>query len=156
MHFPIEAQRPLTSMGLLWTVFFSASKLDGHWINAAIMSRPRTLSVSGGEWGVGWPGLRASAWWLEGLSKDCISFWLTAILYYKESLKLFALSPIADFSSSVEIKTAATYFFDICLAKLLDFHHTFHTIIHHIPCFSFTEFNFFFRSFIHSFLHSFI
>ncbi len=45
-------------MGLLWTVFFSASKLDGHWINAAIMSRPRTLSVSGVNGGVGWPGLR--------------------------------------------------------------------------------------------------
>ncbi len=30
--------------------------LDGHWINAAIMSRPRTLSVSGGEWrrGLAW------------------------------------------------------------------------------------------------------
>ncbi len=74
-------------MGLLWTVFFSASKLDGHWINAAIMSRPWTLSVSGVNGGVGWPGLRASAWWLEGLSKDYISFWLTAILYYKKSLK---------------------------------------------------------------------
>ncbi len=36
--------------------------------NAAIMSRPRTLSVSGMNGGVGWPGLRASAWWLEGLS----------------------------------------------------------------------------------------
>ncbi len=72
-------------MGLLWTVFFSASKLDGHWINAAIMSRPASLGVNGG---VGWPGLRASAWWLEGLSKDCISFWLTAIFYYKKSLKL--------------------------------------------------------------------
>ncbi len=75
-------------MGLLWTVFFSALKLDGHWINAAIMSRPRTLSVSGVNGGVGWPGLRASAWWLEGLSKDCISFWLTAILYYKKSVTL--------------------------------------------------------------------
>ena len=84
-HLPVEAQRPLTSMGLLWTVFFSASKLDGHWINAAIMSRPWKLSFSGGERGVGWPGLRASPWWLEGLSKDCISFWLTAILYYKKN-----------------------------------------------------------------------
>ncbi len=39
--------------------FFSDSKLDGHWINAAIMSRPRTPSVSGGEWrsGLAWaPG----------------------------------------------------------------------------------------------------
>ncbi len=47
--------------------------------------RSASLGVNGG---VGWPGLRASAWWLEGLSKDCISFWLTAILYYKKSLKL--------------------------------------------------------------------
>ncbi len=31
--------------------FFSAWKLDGHWINAAIMSRPRTLSVNGGVGG---------------------------------------------------------------------------------------------------------
>lgn len=74
-HFPVEARRPLTSMGLLWTVFFSAVKLDGHWINAAIMSRPRTPGVSGVNREVGWPGVRASAWWLE----DCISFWLTAI-----------------------------------------------------------------------------
>ncbi len=42
--------------------------------------RSASLGVNGG---VGWPGLWASAWWLEGLSKDCISFWLTAILYYK-------------------------------------------------------------------------
>jgi len=33
----------------------------------------------------GWMG----EWlWLEGLLKDCISFWLTAILYYKKSLTL--------------------------------------------------------------------
>ena len=151
MHFPIEAQRPLTSMGLLWTVFFSASKLDGHWINAAIMSRPRTLSVSGGEWGVGWPGLRASAWWLEGLSKDCISFWLTAILYYKESLKLFALSPIADFSSSVEIKTAATYFLIFawrnCLIFIIHFTQLYTTFLVSVL----QSLIFFFRSFIHSY-----
>ena len=54
MHFPVEAQRPFTSMGLHGTVFFIASNdLDGHWINAAILSRPRTPGVSGGEWNCG-------------------------------------------------------------------------------------------------------
>ncbi len=92
--------------------FFQCSETRRSLDNAAIMSRPRTLSVSGMNGGVGWPGLRASAWWLEGLSKDCISFWLTAILYYKKSLtlKLSELSPIADFASVVERQTAATYF----------------------------------------------
>ncbi len=92
--------------------FFQCSETRRSLDNAAIMSRPRTLSVSGMNGGVGWPRLRASAWWLEGLSKDCVSFWLTAILYYKKSLtlKLSELSPIADFASVVERQTASTYF----------------------------------------------
>ncbi len=48
--------------------FFQCSETRRSLDNAAIMSRPRTLSVSGMNGGVGWPGLRASAWWLEGLS----------------------------------------------------------------------------------------
>ncbi len=48
--------------------FFQCLETRRSLDNAAIMSRPRTLSVSGMNGGVGWPGLRASAWWLEGLS----------------------------------------------------------------------------------------
>ncbi len=48
--------------------FFQCFETRRSLDNAAIMSRPRTLSVSGMNGGVGWPGLRASAWWLEGLS----------------------------------------------------------------------------------------
>ena len=45
--------------------------------------------------------LRACAWWLEGLSKDGISFWLTAILYYKKSLyKYFHVWPILGYIRS--------------------------------------------------------
>ncbi len=47
-----EAQRPLTSMGLLFQCLETRRSLD----NAAIMSRPRTLSVSGMNGGVSWPG----------------------------------------------------------------------------------------------------
>ena len=59
VHLPVEPQRPSTSLGLHRTAVFSATKVDGHWINSAIMSLPRTLSVSGGEWRVGWPGVDA-------------------------------------------------------------------------------------------------
>ncbi len=48
--------------------FFQCLETRRSLDNAAIMSRPRTLSVSGMNGGVGWPRLRASAWWLEGLS----------------------------------------------------------------------------------------
>ncbi len=48
--------------------FFQCLETRRSLDNAAIMSRPRTLSVSRMNGGVGWPGLRASAWWLEGLS----------------------------------------------------------------------------------------
>ncbi len=51
--------------------FFQCLETRQSLDNAAIMSRPRTLSVSGMNGGVGWPGLRASAWWLEGLSSLC-------------------------------------------------------------------------------------
>ena len=53
MYLPVEAERPFTSMGLHGAVFFIDSKLDGHWMNATILSRPWTLSVSGGEWSCG-------------------------------------------------------------------------------------------------------
>ncbi len=42
--------------------FFQCLETRRSLDNAAIMSRPRTLSVSGMNGGVGWPGLRASAW----------------------------------------------------------------------------------------------
>ncbi len=56
--------------------FFQCSETRRSLDNAAIMSRPRTLSVSGMNGGVGWPGLRASAWWLEGLSSLLIHFYV--------------------------------------------------------------------------------
>ncbi len=56
------------------------------------------------------------------------------VLYYKKSLKLFELSPIADFASVVEGQTDCNLFLGMCLVKLpADFHHTFHKMIHHIP-----------------------
>ncbi len=83
-------------------------KLDGHWINAAIMSRTRTLSVSGGEWRSG------LAWLLLNYGRVCRKTaspfdWQR---FYKKSLtlNLFERSPIADFASLVERQTAATYF----------------------------------------------
>ncbi len=54
--------------GAALNCFFQCLETRRSLDNAAIMSRPRTLSVSGMNGGVGWPGLRASAWWLEGLS----------------------------------------------------------------------------------------
>ncbi len=54
--------------GAAFSVLFQCLETRRSLDNAAIMSRPRTLSVSGMNGGVGWPGLRASAWWLEGLS----------------------------------------------------------------------------------------
>lgn len=51
---------------------------------------------------VGWPGRRASAWWLENQSKGWIPFWSTAILRYTASLERWELGPVTDFASEVE------------------------------------------------------
>ncbi len=66
------------------------------------MSGPRTLSVSGGEWrsGLAWtPGFCV----MSGGSVERLHLLLidSVILYYKKTLtlKLFELSPIADFAS---------------------------------------------------------
>ncbi len=106
--------------------FFQCVETRRSLDNAAIMSRPRTLSVSGMNGGVGWPGLRASAWWLEGLSKDCISFWLTAILYYKSHWHWSYSSSVPSRKCSRKTN-CCNLFLGICLVKLLaNFHHTFH------------------------------
>lgn len=55
------------------------------------------------QWaGLGWPGRRAIAWWLEDQSKGWIPFWSTAILRYTASLERWELGPITDFASEVE------------------------------------------------------
>ncbi len=77
----------------------AASKLDAHWINTEIMSRPMEE----------WPGLLRADW--RVMSKDSISFWLTAILCYNKLLKLFERRPIVDFASVVERQNAAMYLF---------------------------------------------
>uniref|UniRef100_A0A673AMR2 C-type lectin domain-containing protein n=1 Tax=Sphaeramia orbicularis TaxID=375764 RepID=A0A673AMR2_9TELE len=53
VHLSVDCGRLWASMRLSGTVFFIASKLDGNWINATMLSRPRTPGVSGGEWSCG-------------------------------------------------------------------------------------------------------
>uniref|UniRef100_A0A673ABK4 Zgc:162396 n=1 Tax=Sphaeramia orbicularis TaxID=375764 RepID=A0A673ABK4_9TELE len=53
VHLSVDTGRLWASMGLSGTVFFIASKLDSNWINATMLSRPRTPGVSGGEWSCG-------------------------------------------------------------------------------------------------------
>ena len=55
------------------------------------------------------------------------------LLAYKKSPKLFKLSPIADFKTVVERQTAAISWY---LLSEIASQFSFHTIIHHIPCFS--------------------
>ncbi len=88
--------------------FFQCLETRRSLDNAAIMSRPRTLSVSGMNGGVGWPGLRASAWWLEGLSSlfnpllcpKTLVFWgrqliKTYLLFFFLACLLYTLSHIS-------------------------------------------------------------
>ena len=103
VHFPVEAQLPWTSMGLLRSefkvnskqFFFSASKLYGHWINAAIMSRPWKLNFSGGERrsGLAWtPDFCV----MIGGSVERLHLLLIDsdfVAYYKKSPKLFSSVP---------------------------------------------------------------
>lgn len=42
---PVEAERPVTSVGLQGTVFFIVFELHGHWLNPTVVSRPRTLGL---------------------------------------------------------------------------------------------------------------
>ena len=124
VHLPLEAQRPSTSMGLHRTAFFSASKVDGHWIMLRLCPfHGRSVSL-GVIRGGGWPGCWASALWLEGLRKTDL---------------LFDWQRFYTIKRLLSGKTNCNLFLDICLAKLLDnFHRTSHTLIHTIPCFSFT------------------
>ena len=64
MHLPVEAQRPSTSIGLHRTAFFSASKVDGHWIMLHHVP-PTDPQRLWGEWRSG------LAWTLDaGLLRD--------------------------------------------------------------------------------------
>ncbi len=102
--------------------FFQCVETRRSLDNAAIMSRPRTLSVSGMNGGVGWPGLRASAWWLEGLSSLSMQRdgWCGRGLQIMTRITHFQLSPIADFACVVERQTAATF-----IVYFTQFHTTF-------------------------------
>ncbi len=73
--------------------FFQCLETRRSLDNAAIMSRPRTLSVSGMNGGVGWPGLRASAWWLEGLSSLCNPLFCpkTLVFWGRQLIKTYLL-----------------------------------------------------------------
>lgn len=58
---PIETKGPFTSVGLHGTVIFIAMKLNDHWINAMILSRPQMLWISGLYGAAGWLN-RFSVW----------------------------------------------------------------------------------------------
>ncbi len=98
--------------------FFQCLETRRSLDNAAIMSRPRTLSVSGMNGGVGWPGLRASAWWLEGLSSlfnpllcpKTLGFWGRQLI---KTYLLFFFSLFAIHIVTYQLLDILFYFFVI-------------------------------------------
>ena len=137
VHLPVEAQRPSTSMGLNRTAFLVRWRsLD----NVAIMSFPRTLSVSGAEWRSGLAWTLGFCAMIGGSAKDWVAFdWQRFWTIKRCRSALQSADPLRILQASR--KANCNLFIDICLAKLLDnFHRTFHTLINTIPCFSLTYF----------------
>ena len=91
-------------MRLHGTVFFIASKLDGHWINAQICPAPGRSASLGVDGAVGWPGL---AWTLGfrvmigGSVKRLNHFLIDSYFEIYTVTSLSEFSPIADFASEV-------------------------------------------------------
>ncbi len=103
--------------------FFQCLETRRSLDNAAIMSRPRTLSVSGMNGGVGWPGLRASAWWLEGLSSlfNPLLCPKTLVFWGRQLIKmylLFFLACLLVWTSQLAKCTAGVERSFYCLKRL--------------------------------------
>ncbi len=97
--------------------FFQCLETRRSLDNAAIMSRPRTLSVSGMNGGVGWPGLRASAWWLEGLSSlfNPLLCPKTLVFWGRQLIKTYLLFFLACFCyTHCHISAFRHFFFFFC------------------------------------------
>ncbi len=99
--------------GAAFSVLFQCLETRRSLDNAAIMSRPRMLSVSGMNGGVGWPGLRASAWWLEGLSSlfNPLLCPKTLVFWGRQLIKTYLLFFVACLLYTVTYQLLDIFFF---------------------------------------------